>query len=228
MHGLSSIEPVFHISDARGIRIANREWSEVAGRYLAHAVVRTPDKLHVHVQRIHFANAHGRTSELYGALIDMFISLGDRGGQLREQMLSIALEQLDGEAYDFLTAALETPLKASSVFPGKAVSVLSKGFIGSPDILTKPKATTNNGHDPLKLAESYVEYGEIHSARAQLEIELLRGRSTAAQEQQLLEIYNTIAEQGLFDSIYALVDKDKLHVPVQWQALANHFSGEYS
>jgi hypothetical protein len=143
-------------------------------------------------------------------------------------MLAFVEPQLGGQSSEFLNAALKAPLEASDVIPGDAITVLSKGFIGSPNIISKPEKTVTGNHDPLQLARSHIEYGEFHSARALLEIELLQGQSTLEQEQLLLEIYNTIAEQKTFSKIYALVDKDKLHEAVKWQALANHFDEEYS
>lgn len=228
MHNLESIEPVFYSSDMQGLHINADGWPDKASRHLAHAVTRVPDNLHAHVQRIYFANEHRSEAEVYGALIDLFISLGSRGKDLRAQMLTLAAAQLAEQSNEFLSASLEGSLKASDVIPGDAITVLSNGLIGSPDIISRPAQTVTDKHDPLKLARSYSDYGEFHSARALLEIELLQGRSTAEQEQLLLEIYNTIDEEEVFSKIYAIVGKDKLHDAVKWQALANHFSGEYS
>lgn len=228
MHGLESIEPVFHFTDRQGLRVSADDWPDKASRHLAHAVKRVPDDLHTHVQRIYFASQYRSQAETYGALVDLFISLGSRGKALRTQMLAVADAQLAGQSSEFLRATLETSLAAKDVVPGDAISMLSKGFIGSPDIISAPEQASTGNHDPLNLARSHAEYGEFHSARALLEIELLQGRSTLEQEQLLLEIYNTVDEQEAFNKIYAIVDKDKLHEAVKWQALANHFNGEYS
>ncbi len=125
--GIHYAEPAFLFGTACQ-QSRSTDWQHKVSRFLAHEVARAPSNLNIHVQRILFAIKYRRVSDIYGAVLDLFIVLGDKGYALRGRMLSIARELLEEEYIRFLSNALRNQLKATDIFPGHAVSVLNRGF----------------------------------------------------------------------------------------------------
>ena len=97
-----AVEAAFQLSGFTGLSFQAGTCNRIAD-YFAHGVARTPNNLRGHVQRI---NEHIRQKDspgTYGALLDLFITLSDKGLHLRNRMLRSAKEILDPYRYHIMS-----------------------------------------------------------------------------------------------------------------------------
>lgn len=93
----------------RTLRIASRWRSPATGALLAAEIVRKPNNLHAHIQRINLWSRLGHDVEVTAAILDLWIVLQGFGLELRRRMLQthqLSLERF--ELVDYLNARLNT------------------------------------------------------------------------------------------------------------------------
>lgn len=190
--------------------------------WFSHHVVRQPEDLLAHVQRVHFAAGENAELALYSALLDLFIALGSRGRALREMMLAQSSNLLSDVHKDFLQASIADGIAARDRIEEPALSVLCRGFSGSGDLIEVSASAHPKDSDPLRRALESIECSELDEARMILEQSFFDGTSNAVQQQLLLEIYRKTDDAAHFDKLYDSFDFDS--VPDDWQALAEHFA----
>lgn len=122
-------EPAFQKPDSGSLHLRSE-----AGRLLAHLemhLARKPDDLTSHTRRILIAGQLGDGEATYGALVDLFIVLGERGVGLKSAMLSQTALQLDPAQRRFLASHLASGVRADEyVQPPASRSVLTRGLVG--------------------------------------------------------------------------------------------------
>lgn len=122
-------EPAFQQPDSNILHLRGE-----AGRLLAHLemhLARQPDDLTSHTRRILIAWHLGDGDATYGALVDLFIVLAERGVGLKSAMLSQTALQLDPPQRRFLASHLASGVRADeNVQPPASRSVLTRGLVG--------------------------------------------------------------------------------------------------
>lgn len=102
---------------------------------LAHFEMRLkqqPDNLLCHTQRITLASLLDDRDAIYGALVDLFIVLAERGVGLKSEQLSRTVLQLARPQRLFLAAHLASGLRAEAPLnPPARRSVLTHGLLGN-------------------------------------------------------------------------------------------------
>ncbi|WP_284189941.1 hypothetical protein [Zoogloea oryzae] len=94
-------------------------------------LARQPDDLTSHTRRILIAWQLGDGDATYGALVDLFIVLAERGVGLKSAMLSQTALQLDPPQRRFLASHLASGVRADeNVQPPASRSVLTRGLVG--------------------------------------------------------------------------------------------------
>jgi hypothetical protein len=174
--------------------------------FLAHQVARAPNDLQSHVQRIHLHVTEASAVEGYGALVDLFIVLGPRGGPLRRRVLQTARPILDPGQYEALVDKLEGGLHAAAAIPCAAASMLSKGIRGGHLLVERVTTRAAGGQDPLEAARSCLEYGQVEQARELLEDALLKEPWRADLHMDLLEIYGATRDGERLAAMWRLLD----------------------
>jgi hypothetical protein len=125
------IDPAFILGAERGLRVDPRCEVRDAYRYLTVRIARKPTELHLHLQRIHLLIDSAQSARLFGAIVDLFVALEEKGLALREAVLALAREQLEDEHYEYLRSHLAKGLRRSMTMPVTAGSVLDRGAMGS-------------------------------------------------------------------------------------------------
>jgi len=192
--------------------------------WFSHHIVRQPEDLLAHVQRVHFATSQNAEPALYSALLDLFIALGSRGQALRETLLAQSSELLSDVHRVFLQASISAGINARDSIEDPAMSMLCRGFSGVGDLIEASKAAPAEDMDPLRQALESIECSELDEARAILEKSFFGGTFDAVQQQLLLEIYRKTDDSVHFEKLYATFSPDL--APDDWLVLAEHFSVE--
>ena len=190
--------------------------------YLSHYISRHSKDLLVHVQRINFALSREQEAELFGAMLDLYIALGEGGLSLRRKMLKRVSAQLNPEHLAFLSDALESGIDARLVVEHSGISMLTNGFSGSDELVIVERDQANTG-DPLQQAMTSVECSNLDEARVILEDALYSDRSNSDQQKLLLEIYRKTDDKKHFMALYETFEGDSNPVQADWLALAEYF-----
>jgi len=201
-------EVMFMVSNKSGLILDLGEYSDKAIEVLEHKVTRNPLYLRSHVQRIYLYRKIKNGDALYGALLDLFIALNAKGFEIRRRLLFESKCYLDSHHFNALYHRLDNGVSASSVLPISQYSRLSKGLIGTIDLLISNQQTTHATQDPQKEAHDYLEYGEVDEARKILEVAVLKEPWRKELHTDLLEIYKASRDVDNCDAMYRrLADK---------------------
>lgn len=103
---------------------------------LARRVAKQPADTRVHVERVNRALADRDADAAYGALVDLFIALGDRGRGVRERMAGGVRFLIGEERYGALCRHLDDGLKPTDPLPPAINSVLSRGVCGTSRVVS--------------------------------------------------------------------------------------------
>ena len=187
-------------------------------------MARTPANLIAQVQRINSCLAHRNSEGVYGALLDLFIALGEKGLLLRRRMLVQAKPLLGEERSRALARHLEKGLQATDPMPPSSHSVLSKGLTGTRQLVIRVDSASTTERDPLEDAIEHLEYSQIDKAQAILEQALLEDPSRADLHSNLLAIYRSSGDSVSFARMRDKLDQKQNPVADEWDQLAKYFA----
>ncbi len=220
--GMTHIEPAFRIQGESRLRIDALEWEHKAGSYLAHAVARKPSDLRSHVQRINLYLQSRDAEGVYGALLDLFITLADKGCALRERMLKISQDLLGAERHQALLKHLYKGISSSDAVPPAQTSVFGKGYRGTDQLVVKLESEACPAQDPREEASSYMEYGQIDEAQRVLEMAILDTPSRCELHYDLIEIYRSTHAKAPYLAMRQRISTIDNPVPEAWEELATY------
>lgn len=106
-----------------------------AWRQACAEVARDPLNLDAHARRVLLAGMGGQRPQVFDALVDCFLALGERGQALRQALLDRARPWLDDESHDFLARHLPGGLTRNDPLPTHGVALLDPGLIGLPVVV---------------------------------------------------------------------------------------------
>ena len=220
----TKIEAAFRIPGYRGLWLDTRNWSKEAANLYTALSARTPENLLNHVQRIFHHIRHKNTEDTYGALIDLFIVLKNHGRPLKERMLNYARPLLLGERFERLQQLLDANLLEQKKIPQCPRSVLSPGFVSPYRLVEKIKAVSDPNGDSCAEWRSYMEYGQLDSARLVLESEVLNGSVQPEIHSNLIEIYRQTRDKINFQKVFPHLQINKDSLRRLWQELDDFFT----
>ncbi len=222
--GLECVEPAFCIQGTTRLLPRTSGWGGMAADYLVHAVAGSPGDLRTHVQRIHLHLSNGERAETYGAMVDLFIVLRDKGQDLRERMLNLTAPILDDEQVHVLTAGIKGTLLATDRIPVAVSSVLTKWIGGTRLLVERNNNQNGKSQDPMIEVMEYLEYSQVDEAQQVLEAAVLTNPWRIDLHRELLEIYRHQEDHEFF-----FIMRERLqdiHNPVrgEWESLALEFA----
>lgn len=229
------VEPAFRIPGYRGLWLEAGNWNREAANFLASRSARTPGDLRNHVQRINHQIQQENPDGAYGALLDLFIILEDRGRPLRARMLKSARHLLRNEWFEQLYRRLDSGITALDAMPLSHSSLLSKGYVGSYQLVEKISEDSVHEKDPihaedpvhewdvLQEARSHLEYDQVDQARTVLEAAILKGSVRLDVHEDLLEIYKHTRDKSNFLKMHQQLNIKNKTVLGLWLKLAAFF-----
>ena len=183
-----SLDPVFVFTPAGRLDCPPTVDVQDAWRYFTAQVARDPLDVEAHARRVLLASRPPLTDRVFGALVDLFLALGDRGRGLRRQLLDQAMPWLDPDDAHFLRQHLDSGLARGARLPALAWSVLDTAVLGSADMVDRQRREGAQ-ETPFQQAMSLLEYGDLDGARAMLETVLLDEPGNEEVVRELLAIY---------------------------------------
>jgi hypothetical protein len=160
--------------------------------HLAHISAQEPSNLLNHVRRIYLHFALDQVNPLFGAMLDLYLALGNKGERLRHRLLNMTNTLLPQEMQDLFITHQRSGLQFNQPLPPNQYSVLGNFFSGGMRLVTQQNAETqapSREHDPLELARDELNYGDITVAQQILEEALLQTPQRLGLHYGLLEIY---------------------------------------
>lgn len=109
-------------------------------------VARDPLQLEAHARRVLLACLADERVQVFDALVDCFLALGERGRGLREALLAQARGWLDDENHDFLARHLTTGLSPLDPLPTHGAALLDPGLIGLPVMVRRLQPLPFDAH----------------------------------------------------------------------------------
>ncbi len=218
------LEPAFHLSECRSLQIDGEKWGEKAADFLARGVARSPINLITQIQRLNLCLAKRDAEGTYGALLDLFITLGEKGLLIRRRMLLRAKPLLTDEQFQALALRLDTGISAADPMPPSPNSVLSKGLTGIRQLVVRIHDDEGRQRDPLDEAIEYLEYSQIDKAKEILEKAVLADPSRKDLQHNLLTIYRASNDQEGFSAMQDKLRNLETPVSDEWKKLAQYFS----
>lgn len=159
-----------------------------AWRHFTMQIARDPLDIEAHTRRVLLASRPPMTDRAFGALVDLFLALGDHGRSLRRQLLEQATPWLDPDDAHFLRLHLETRLSRGAQLPTQRWSVLDTAVVGSLSMVGLQRREVEQ-ETPFQQAMSLLEYGDLAGARGMLETALLDEPDNEEVNRELLAIY---------------------------------------
>ena len=198
------IDVMFLISNNSSLKLDYKQFNEQAMEYLTHNVSRNPSDLQSHIQRIYMYMADFDGERIYSALLDLFITLGNKGLQLRSRVLRESRHILKLKQYNALKDKLKCGVNANDPMPRSQTSVLTKSYTGQPKLIERiaVKKPAILEFDPILEAGQYLEYGQIDDARTLLEGAVLEEPWRKDLQDDLLEIYRVTLDGDACDAMY--------------------------
>jgi hypothetical protein len=212
-------EPAFPTNDHDKFHFDSHNQAEENKALFAHAIVRHPRDLRLHVQRI-LLHAETGDPAILGALYDLFLVLEKRGAPLRRRMLSLARPLLSHIDYQNLQQQLAHGESCSTSLhsPGMG-SVLSDGIIGTTRLITRLSQPAASREDPLVCARQQLERGQTELAQETLEIALQVNPGRLALHLALLEIYRNTRDLRHIEAFWQSLQGKENPAKTEWQRL---------
>jgi len=164
--------------------------NENAAENLSYRIIRDPGDLRAHVQRIALYMRMQDEQGVYGALVDLFISLGENGISIRQRLLEQAKAFLSNQKTLFFRSIMQRGICDSDPLPDAHLAVLSKGYIGKNNFIVRTAHTScSSKNDPRQEAIDCLIYGQVDKARKILEEAVLQEPWREDLQTDLLEIY---------------------------------------
>lgn len=210
-------EVLFIMSSNITLDLEFNDVNQKALHYLTHRITRDPDDLRSHVQRIQLSLQLQNSDVIFGALLDLYIALTDKGIAIRRRMLSLSRPYLSVLQRVFLSHSLDSGLSATDVLPPSSGSALSLGYSGTETIKAREESAQIREIDPVQLAQDYIEYGQIDDARDVLEIAVVAQPWRKELHTELLGVYRATHDSVRSQKMYSTLGNSSIPDDTAWQ-----------
>lgn len=216
---LPELPLAFRLPAERQLRLPSHYTALSTWRFLSHHISRYPQDLRAHTQRILLTQREPELGErLAGSLQDLFIALGVAGGQLKSHLLELSTAQLREEDRQFFQQWLLNPEQPQDPTAWREGSVLTlQQPIPALKLVTVERSQAAASYATI-MDEVFacLEYGQIDTARALLETQVLAGNSDELMEQELVNIYQYTRDKDALAKMVSHMHATGREIPVIW------------
>jgi hypothetical protein len=213
------VETAFLSGERNRLRLSAIDHAAELKAHFAHALVRNPRNLLLHVQRI-LLYAETSDPAILGTLCDLFLVLQEKGEPLRRRLLALSRPLLNLSDYQALRQLLHTSESPSSMLRQICERTrLSDGISGSTRLISKLTRTAAVQEDPLETARQQLEVGQAELAQQTLEAAVLADPQRLALHLALLEIYRHTRDLRHVDSFMRSLPKQENPAATEWERL---------
>ena len=220
----SSCEVAFHMPDINELHIKASKCTAKVTEYLEHQVYRNRRDLRCHVQRVYLHITRNDPESVHGAILDLFITLQDKGKPLRERLLKACRHYISVEQFDFFARKLSKGISDTDATLPVRTSLLTKGRTCNNPLVVRQVIQKDCHADPLVEARDHMQYGQVEEAQIVLEKAIIQTPQRTDLHLDLLDIYRHTQAVDAFHKMYQVLDSTYNPVTNAWQDLANHFA----
>jgi len=184
-----------------------------------------PNDLSCHLQRMQFSVTVKNRAELFAAICDLFIVLGEQGLALRKRLLDTCGKALNQEQLTLIEAHLnERPLSTYSeslpdnCFFKKEAFEYVKQEVHS-------DVTSKTGEDVLRIAESYIANSQFDTALEYMQTYLEHDQKNKALTLKLISLYRALNRADKFHSAFEKFSNN-VATSLYWSDAKKHFSNQ--
>ena len=217
-HPNETVHAHFDIEGSQRLFLRELTSADAGVVYLGHRILENPADLRSHVQRILLLLDANQESDLQGALADLFIALGRRGGPLKQRLLDLAAPHISRTAAAYFRARLETGLQPwDSAVSRVRSSLLSLAYSGTHEVVRRlDRVPTGAAMDVLAEARDYLDCGQIAAARELLEQALRQHPDNREVAAELLEIYRCTRDDDRLTAMRRYLEETLQELPAGW------------
>lgn len=187
-------------------------------------ILKEPQALQVHLQRIYFCYQHDLIDDLFAALVDFLIILEGKGVKISHRMVTGAKSKLNPQQYSELKKALTLSTDKIKQLEGNGCSVFTQGLIGVSVLVQKETAEIQPEHDPLDIARDYIAYSQLDAAIETLEEAIVLNFERQELHDDLLELYKLTQNKDKFLKMYGTLVEQVKTIPAAWDELKGFFN----
>lgn len=199
------------------------DWSAEKGlERLVFRVSRTPKYLQGHLERIYYCFQAHLDEQLFGALIDLLLTLKNEGKALAKRMTAGSKSRLTDVQFHTLNNYIDNRGAESRLMLLNHYSVFAKGLESSSTMVQLTEDAGGKAHDPLTLARDYVEFSQLDNAISVLEQAILIEPERLDLHAELLSLYRSTRNKSGFNQIYGELSRRKINLPPEWGQLNDY------
>lgn len=214
------VEPVF-LSDTMLAAFLKSKSADTIINFMAQKIARSPTDLQLHLKRIDFCSQQDNHSGIYGALLDLFTVLQEKGRPLRKRLLQKYSAQLESEQRSILYECLSGKPDNERVIPFSKESMLSDGRTGTLKLLSKQKLVNRiQPRDVVEDARELINFGQVGKATVLLKKALLVNPEREDIGRELMIIYHHSHNYSAVEKILQSTKRLPLALRAQWNELA--------
>jgi hypothetical protein len=196
------------------------DWSAEKGlERLVFRVSRTPKYLQGHLERIYYCFQAHLDEQLFGALIDLLLTLKNEGKALGKRMIAGSKSRLTDDQFRALNNYIDNRGAESRLMLLNRYSVFAKGLESSSTMVQLTEDSGGKDYDPLALARDYLEYSQLDNAINVLEQAILAQPERLDLHHELLSLYRSTRNKSGFNRIYDELSRRKINLPPEWGQL---------
>jgi hypothetical protein len=186
-----------------------------AWRHLSCLVARDPFDLEAQTRRVLLSTQVPHRAQAFGALIDLFLALGDKGRGLRQTLLDSARSCLAEDELRYLQAHLDTGLSRRATLPTGTGSVLDAAVIGNLHPVGQQRRAAQ-ASSKVDDAIALLDQGDLPAAQALLEEALMENLDDTVALSELQAIYHHSRDEAAKASLQARLQERHGRLPAQW------------
>ncbi len=185
--------------------------------YLGHRILQRPGDIKSHVQCILLLIQHADGALLYGALVDLFIALGDKGQALKQRMLELAAPQLNRTSQVFLQRHVADGVNACDAAIERVRSALLRAATCGGEPLVRRHSTAEGAQEqsPLQEAQEFIQHGQLELALDTLERALLDDPNQEEIAGELFDLYQRMGATERMEAMRVQL-QERGRIPPSW------------
>jgi len=202
--------------------LTEKQTDESLYQQITFKVLRSPNSLVSHLQRIFLTYSLGMQEQLYAALVDLLWVLNGKGAALSNRMLEGTRSVLTKSQVNILEGYIQQADHA--LLKANQFSVCTSGSIDSRELLISKNENNKQTYDPLKLARDYIEFSQLDEALETLEQAILKTPERQDILKELLELLKMTKNFQAFTKIRDIFIQRELGLSAEWQELVDYFA----
>ncbi len=201
MKNLTIPQPVFFQEKLKSLYLNELSNDPTARAFLIGNLRRFPNNLTRHIQRINYESENNNREGLCGAILDLFIILGQNGLPLRTRVLEKTRTLLGEPIYQQLKDSLGDGIDSYQTILPSCRSSFSSDFCGHRHFIKKTLPNNTNALSDYEQAISLIEYGELEEACTLLEQLVRKDSQNNEAASLLLDIYERQQQEAAIQTL---------------------------